>query len=324
LDIFYNFKHQILKCIVMKKILLTAACSLAAVYANAQITLFEDGFETYEDFTISNIGSWSTVDGDGLGTYAGGVDTTPGVKPWVNAYEPMAAQVFNPSVAGVQNGHDGENSNFNPHGGQKYIAFWAGVPASGVNKNNDWLISPKINLGDTGNQLSFWVKSLASDYGLEKYRVLIYVGEDAPANVSAFTPISGSTALSAPISWTQLNYNLDAYKNQPVRFAINYVSSDVYMMMFDDVKVTATTVLGTNEGAAKKGVRVYPNPSKGVFTLQSAKNVSKVQVFSADGRLITESKDATQVDLAGKAKGVYMMLITHDDGSTTKQQVIRN
>ncbi|HAV02627.1 MAG TPA: T9SS C-terminal target domain-containing protein, partial [Chryseobacterium sp.] len=212
----------------------------------------------------------------------------------------------------------------NPHGGQKYIAFWSGVPASGVNKNNDWLISPKINLGDTGNQLSFWVKSLASDYGLEKYRVLIYVGEDAPANVSAFTPISGSTALSAPISWTQLNYNLDAYKNQPVRFAINYVSSDVYMMMFDDVKVTATTVLGTNEGAAKKGVRVYPNPSKGVFTLQSAKNVNKVQVFSADGRLVTESKDATQVDLTGKAKGVYMMVITHDDGSTTKQQVIRN
>ncbi len=307
----------------MKKLLLSVLIAGGACIGNAQTTLFEDGFETYQDFIIQNIGQWMLVDGDQLSTYIGGIDNPPpgSPKPWPNAYEPMACQIFNPSVAGVQNGHDGENSNFNPHGGQKYAAFWAGVPEGGVTGNNDWLISPKITLGNSANELSFWVKSLATDYGLEKYKVAIYVGEGNPTSTSQFTVISGATPVSAPAAWTKVTYNLDAYKNQPIRFAINYVSKDVYMMMVDDVKVT-TGALGVAEASAKKGVSVYPNPSRDVFHIRADKKVAKAEVYSADGRKVQEAT-STEVDLSGKPKGVYTLKLIYSDGTSAQQQIIR-
>ncbi len=305
----------------MKKFLLPALLFFSYT-ANAQTVLFEDGFETYEDFTISNVGNWMLHDGDGRSTYIGGITVAQGVLPWANAYAPMAYQIFNPSVAGVQNGHDGENSNFNPHSGQKYAAAWASSPSQSSNANNDWLISPAINLGESGNQLSFWVKSLADDYGLEKYNVLIYVGSAQPTNTNQFTPISGSSAKTAPIAWTKDTYNLDAYSNQTIRFAIQYVSSDVYMLMVDDALVT-TGSLGTNDAQVSKATMIYPNPSTGVFNIQSSKKINDVNIITSDGRTINTLKASDKVDLTSKPKGTYILKLNFADGSSSTEKVIK-
>jgi len=305
----------------MKKFLLPAFLFLGLA-ANAQVTLFQDGFESYENFTISNFGNWMLNDGDGGNTYIGGITTQPGTQPWPNAYSPMAYQIFNPSAAGVQNGHDGENSNFDPHGGQKYAAAWASDPASAPNGNNDWLISPSITLGASGNNLSFWVKSLATDYGLEKYKVLIYTGTAAPTSTSQFVPISGSTAKTAPFTWTQDTYNLDAYSNQTVRFAINYVSKDDYMLMVDDVLVT-TNSLGTSDVQSNKSVKVSPNPSTGVFNIKSSKKITNTQVVSVDGKSVSSTKSTENVDITNLPKGVYILNVTFEDGTSTTEKLIK-
>jgi hypothetical protein len=68
----------------MKKKLLIAIFAFCS-QLNAQTVLFEDSFETYNDFIIENIGDWITIDIDGSSTYAGGSEVE-----WPNRFLPQA------------------------------------------------------------------------------------------------------------------------------------------------------------------------------------------------------------------------------------------
>lgn len=307
----------------MKKLLLILLVS-CAFNTNAQTTIFEDSFETYIDFSINTFGSWGGIDVDLLPTYTGGTDT----PTWDGAGDPQAFQIFNPTVAGVTNASSGtEVRNFDPRTGLKFAACWAAVPAAPVTANNDWLISPPITLGSTGNVMSFWAKSMSNTYGLERYRVAIFVGSGNPTPAQ-FVYLAGSpTALTAPypaweervISSTQLN----PYNGQTVRFGIQCVSPDAYMFMVDDFKVT-TTGLSVNESLAKK-FSAYPNPATSSVTISNNDNITLTDVVINDinGRTVKTMKvnnlSEVQLDVNELSAGVYFMNITTDEGVAVKK-----
>lgn len=292
----------------------------------SQIILLDENFDGFQDFVITGFGNWQTLDIDGLNTYTGGI-IAPAVPTWPNAGEPMAFQIFNPTTAPVTNNAvatpaDDEVRDFTPHSGAKFAAAWAGVPAPPVTGNNDWLISPPITLGGSGNTLSFWVKALSPDYGLEKYKVGVYVGNGTPTSSASFAFISGLQSISATTAWVQKNFPLDAYKNQTVRIGINYVSSDVYMLMVDDVKITATT-LGTSETALTKNYSLLPNPTKGVFSLKSADKIAGIRVYDATGKLVLENRNSNKGDISEFPTGVYYMNIAFADGTIKTEKLIK-
>ena len=72
----------------MKKITLLAAL-FAGFAMNAQITIFEDDFESYDDFAIDNVGDWTLIDLDLLLTYGYNAFS------WRNQYAPIPFLVFN-------------------------------------------------------------------------------------------------------------------------------------------------------------------------------------------------------------------------------------
>ena len=307
----------------MKKILLsiTALCFASLMYS--QITLIDEKFDTFQDFAITGFGNWQTLDLDGLNTYTGGTPT--GTTPsWANAGAPMAFQIFNPTTAMVTNSTSGaEVTNFDPKSGAKYAACWDAVPGLGLTGNEDWLISPPLSMGGSGNSLSFWVKSLSNTYGLEQYKVGIYVGNGTPTSTGDFAIISGLGALSAPYpAWGQKTYNLDAYANQTIRVGIQCISEDVYMFMVDDFKVTATT-LATNETNTKATYSIFPNPSNGVYSIRSSDKVVGLRVYDAAGKLVLENKNSTKVDISNQPTGVYFMNIAFGDGSIKTEKLIK-
>ena len=207
------------------------------------VTLLEDDFESYDDFIITGIGEWITLDVDGLNTYTGGVGTTADPASYANAGAAMAYQIFNPSTttpsaATNSDGTDGETRDFDPRSGAKYAAAWAAVPGANP-ANDDWLVSPVLSLGNSNNAVSFWVKAMSNSYGPENYNVGIYVGSGTPTSGADFTIISAAS-LTAPYGvWTEDTYDLSAYNNQDVRIGIHCISADRYMFMVDDF--TATT-----------------------------------------------------------------------------------
>lgn len=302
----------------MKKTLLLASLLVGSVFTmNAQTVLFEDSFETYDDFIIENIGDWVTIDLDGGGTYSGGGGT------FDNQFDPKAFMVFNPTTAGVTNAESGtEIRNFDPKTGSKYMACWASAEGA----NNDWMASPVITLGASQNEVKFWVKSMSGSYGEEKYKVGVYVGNGTPVGTADFTIISGATSLSAPYAnWQEKTFNLDAYAGQQVRIGIQCVSNDVYMLMVDDFSVT--TASASVDSALAGSFSVYPNPATDVLNISNSINaeINAITITDLNGRTVkqitTNGSVDSQINISDLNTGVYFVNINSNEGSLTKKIV---
>jgi hypothetical protein len=330
----------------MKKLLLSIFI-VSSFASSAQVTVFQDSFENYNDFLITGFGDWLTIDLDGLPTYIGGNDAPADTwsATWDNAGDPQAFMIFNPSTAtgeledgtpsGISNSTasctTGESRNFDPHTGSKYAASWASVPSTtgGATANADFLVSPLINLGTT-NTLQFWVKSLSSCYGAEQFRVYYHLGTSIPTSLADFTVISGIPPVSASgINWIEKTYALNAsLDGQQVRFAIQNVGSDHYMMLVDDFLVTAAA-LGTNDVLAAK-FSVYPNPINNVVNVTNSESIriNSVVITDLNGRTIKSNTFADaindiQINVSDLSSGVYMMNINSDQGKAVKK-IVKN
>jgi PKD repeat protein/uncharacterized protein YfaP (DUF2135 family) len=123
------------------------------------------------------------------------------------------------------------NPAIQPHGGNKFAACFASESMA----NNDWLITPPIDLG-TNSSLSLWVKSFTDQYGLERYKIGVSTTNTTP---SSFTIISGSSHLTAPATaWEEKTFDLNNYNGQTVYIGIQCVSDDAFVFMVDDVVVS--------------------------------------------------------------------------------------
>jgi len=319
----------------MRKTLLISGILMGSFFnSQAQVTIFEDGFESYTNFSITNIGNWITLDLDGSTTYIGGGDEDAGwTATWPNAGAPQAFQVFNPSLANVTNSTSGdENRNFDPRGGNKYMASWAAVMPGdgegGAGPNNDWLVSPVINLqGATGSSLSVWVKSLSDTYGLERYRIGVYVGTGTPTSNSDFT-LFGLTNLIAPYpAWGERIQSLAAYDGQSIRIGIKCTSSNAYMFMVDDFKVTAATL--SIKDVVENSFSVYPNPTNNLVKISNTSSylINSIAISDLNGRTVKSIKlngeTSAEVNISDLSAGIYLMNISSDQGSVIKK-IVKN
>ena len=299
----------------MKKLLFSMALVAGFSVTNAQTVLFEDDFESYEDFAIDGIGDWIMVDVDGLGTYSGGGGTFP------NQFDPKAFMVFNFLTAGVTNESGGtENRNFDPVDFlDKYMGAWA----SSGGANDDWMISPAITLGASENTLEFVHKSLSDTYGYEVFNVLVYAGDGTPLP-GDFTMLSEGEISDSWETWLTYTANLDAYANQTVRIAIQCVSDDAYMFMVDNFKVT-TGNMGVADANTKNISTVYPNPVVDSFNLNlsskfNANNVT-VTVTDLTGKTVKTFTGVSAYNVSELATGVYVVTITDGKNTETKKIV---
>ena len=305
----------------MKKTLLSLFFVAGCFTANAQTVLFEDGFETYDDFSLQ-FGDWVTLDLDGLIPYIGGVDQG---GAWPNAGTPQAFIIFNPDAAGASDDHDpSEVVTFAPHSGEKYAASWAGEPTGTVAGNNDWLISPPVTLGASGNELIFHIKSLSADYGLEQYRTYVYLGSGTPTQASDFIEISEGV-YDAPFEfWLDDTYDLDAYAGQTVRIGIRNVGEDHYMLQVDDFSITTTGAMSTNDVLSSK-FSVYPNPTNNFLNISGsdALQMNAVKITDINGREVSNTTfsntDSAQINVSNLASGMYIISIASDQGVATKK-----
>lgn len=212
----------------MKKILFSlfvtaALCSTETM--KAQTVLFEDSFETYTDFAIADVGSWTLTDVDLKTTYGFTGVTFP------NTQLAKSFQVFN-STTTTPPLTPSATSNWTANTGQKVMVCFA---ADSAPWNNDWLISPQVQLtAGLGATVSFFGKSCDATYGLEKFKVLVSTTGTATADFTAISPLITTPATAA---WSQYTYDLNAYSGQQIYIAIQCTSDDQFGFAVDDFKV---------------------------------------------------------------------------------------
>jgi hypothetical protein len=295
----------------MKKILLSFLF-LSSIGASAQTTVFEDSFDTYTDFAITGVGSWTLIDVDLKMTYG-----FSGVT-FANSGVAKSFQVFNATTT-VAPLTPTATSNWTARTGDKHMVCFAASTAPAL--NNDWLISPQMALGSSGNVLTFWAKSCDATYGLEKFKVGISAG-NATTGVtllSTGTVITPSTAV-----WTQYTYTVPtSFNGQSVYFSINCISDDQFGFAVDDFKVTTTGTLNT-ESFAKNNFTVYPNPATDIINISNLNGleITKSTITDINGRIVKEiNSSVNAINISDLTAGLYFLNVTTTTGNGTTKIV---
>jgi hypothetical protein len=268
-------------------------------------------FEEQADWSLT-FGQWTALDVDGLPTYGfpGGDITFPHVG------EPMAYIAFNPATTVPPMTGDPE---IQPHGGVRFGACFDALSEPPIH-NDDWLISPNIQLG-IYSSLTLWVKTYSALYDLEQYNILVSTTDMNPAS---FTVISGDTPLEAPLTWTQVNYDLSDYDGQNVYIAIQCVSDEDLLFMVDDISVDF--IVGVPDVAQDAEIAIYPNPATDHLTITSGIEMTQVDIFNQLGQKVFGQvvKDTNySMNTEGLHAGVYFVKITTDQGITTKKIMVK-
>jgi hypothetical protein len=299
----------------MKKTLLLASLLAGATFSmNAQTVLFEDSFESYNDFEYQSIGQWSQIDVDGRPTY--GIDGAS----FTNSGYTGTAIVFNPASTTPTLGE-----NWTPRTGSKSLNFFAAVPTAAIPANNDYFVTPQITLGASDNNVSFWAKSITANWGLERIRVLISTTGNAQADFT--TSLTEGNYVEVPIAtetgeWTEFSFNLDAYADQNVYIAINYLSSDSFALLVDDFSVT--TASASVDSPLANSFSVYPNPAKDMLNISNSigAELLSVTVTDLNGRTVKQiNSSVEQINISDLNAGVYFVNINSTEGSLTKKIV---
>ncbi len=185
-------------------------------------SFFEEGFEDYDNFSI-DFPPWSQVDADGADTF--GMSSAF----WPNMFSPQSFIVFNANVTfpPLQSGL--------AHSGEKFAACFAAE--NYFNKNNDWMFSPKIEIGSE-NIVSFWARSYSAPQVYERFEV----GYNLIDSTAYFYEVlSEGTYLEAPLEWTKYSFDLSPYAGEEVYIGIHCISQDGFMLMIDDFEVGIET-----------------------------------------------------------------------------------
>ncbi len=184
-------------------------------------TLYEN-FQDFTDFTTDlSLNGWTTIDVLNQPTYGSTDYDFPGEN------DPFAYMVWNPAQLVPASTTD------LPVDGDKYAVS---IQTTGSVVDDKWLISPKLT-GTASSSLSFYVRSITADYGLERFKVLVSTTD---TQMSSFTQINAGDYLEAPVDWTLFEFDLAPYVDGELyHFAIQRVSDDAFIMMLDAINVEA-------------------------------------------------------------------------------------
>lgn len=263
--------------------------------------------EDLSDFTTL-INGWTMYDLDSGNTWNFANHDFP------NEGSPMSWMVFNPYQTTPP------MTSVLPHSGQKMLICLDSMSPP----NNDWLISPRLNIG-AGYELSFWLRSYTADYGLERFRFLISTTDSLPAS---FQPLTTEPWQNVPAAWTQIIYDLAAYAGQSIFFAWNCVSWDALALCLDDITIMQNIANSDEYIEKPQLIRIYPNPAGSFFVIESsAKSLFDLEIFNLKGQKLHSARqiDAFNWDKNSSLKleaGIYLLRMKSDNGLLTKKLVI--
>lgn len=192
---------------------------------NTEQPAFFDDFESYNAFSVT-FGEWTGIDADQEAAAAL-------VGDYPNRGLLQYAQIINPLAVDPVWWYD--YPILRPYDGKQYVGF---TRTSSGNANDDWLISPAIEVG-TDNALIFMGK--AADQFLERFQVYVTTQTDNPVQTDFTRLDQGNYETADYTGWRQYEYDLSAYAGQTVKLAIRYISDynhyRSFMLMVDNFYV---------------------------------------------------------------------------------------
>ena len=293
----------------MKKITLLIA-AFAAFTMNAQVTIWEESFEDYQDFDIAI-----------LGAYQWDLDESPtyGAQnfDFENEEYVGTAIVFNSSVMTDADPNDPQDRTiWNARTGEKGLYMIAATSLL----NDDYIITPRIDLTSVNAaQFSFWAKSLTEDYGLERFHVLL---STTSSNYFDFTVELSDGELQAPLEYTEYSYDLSDYEGQMVYLAIHYVAQDSFVFQMDDFLVQGN-ILSIEDNLFNNFNHYITNNN---LVMSASSSLENIQLYNLLGQeVFSKSLSNTNetINISSLDTGIYIAKVSIQ-GKSKSFKIVKN
>lgn len=174
---------------------------------------------------------------------------------------------------------------------------------------SNYLITPQILLKVNGNQLYYEVKSQDPSYP-DGYEVLI--STTVPVIDSFYVQDSLFYTDAEFPYWTERIIDLDSFAGQSVYIAFHHISTDKFILCFDNIRILSDTTLSVTESENTISVNVYPNPvsEEIIFTSSEEMKNVKLEILDLSGRICgiySGNGSQTRIPVAELAKGMYIL-----------------
>ena len=104
---------------------------------------------------------------------------------------------------------------------------------------------------------------------------------------------------------------------------INPLANSVYVdsMVFDNVVPSA--LVTTEFENTTNTISLYPNPAHEVLNISSTNSITRIEVYDMQGRNVASNYNASNVNVEGLVKGVYIVKVMQENGSVVAKQFIK-
>ncbi len=143
-----------------------------------------------------------------------------------------------------------------------------------------------------------------------------------------FTEISANQVLvTSAVPNYSFGINITDYNTAFKIDTLNVTNNSVSFYLKDKPvfmeEYTATSV--DNSNFSKDDIKIYPNPTNGIFTIK-ADDVKSIEITNINGQttkqLLSDNEDIT-INLTNKPKGIYLLKITTNKGVSIKKIILK-
>jgi len=274
----------------MKKILLSAVALLSLTAVNAQVDVY-----TANDSAAFSM--WTAVDLDGDGFNFSAIDLT------------------------------GTTSSLSTQGGCAISNSWLTNPLTPDNLFS----SPVQDLSNVATVSLSWAagnpETTASGWFEEYYAVYVVNNLTAILAGTFPTPVyEGVLAAGEVMEQHSYDVTTQAAGQSTVYVVVRHFNcTDENYLVFDDVKLTATAYVGTEEQSLEV-LSAYPNPTTDVLNITLNENATSVSILGLDGKLISTdivNSNIVTLNVAELAAGVYFYEVITAEGDKVRNKFIK-
>lgn len=184
--------------------------------------------------------------------------------------------------------------------------------------NEDWLISPNISFGYWRYGFNIIFNSAVAYTGAPLALKLSndYTGNGQPNSATWIDITDRAIWPQGNIFWEWTNLGVidiqDLVGGEPLTIAFVYTSTtaDAATWEVDNIKARSYNISGIDEMASQRQVNIFPNPTRGTFTIDTEMDVRFVEVYSATGSLMLRQQmtEASQaIDISNLKPGFYFI-----------------
>ncbi len=212
-----------------------------------------------------------------------------------------------------------------------------GYNSGTTDQNEDWLISPKMDINEDYKNIALSFKTACQFGNSETTQLKVYILKNYTPDTNPNTGETQKIDITSSFQYSDGNYTwkpsgeylLDEYKQSTINIAFVYTTTkEARLWRVDDVLIQADKKSTSINYAQLYQLKVYPNPASEEITIQTEQiEIMKIEIFNTLGaRMITSNENgmACKLNIETLKRGLYLMKITLKNEVIIHNKFIKN